>query len=106
MDRGILANQNYMIKYFVNYECGSDPLMRRLSWFLTANTSVLVQIFLHATFRADTGFKRFLCFVLINDKHFRLPLKMYSRTLRCFRVPSGVLLHQVDDHCSRKSVNK
>jgi hypothetical protein len=30
----MLAKQNYMTKYFINYECGSDLLMSWLSLFL------------------------------------------------------------------------
>jgi hypothetical protein len=66
-----------MIKYFINYYYGSDLFLTCL-WH--AITSVWGQILVSAMIRADTRFKRFLCFVLID--------------VRCFRVP------QVEDHCS------
>jgi hypothetical protein len=33
-DKDILAKQNYMIKHFINFECGSDLLMIWLSLLL------------------------------------------------------------------------
>jgi hypothetical protein len=85
-----------MIKYVTNYECGSDLLMRWLSLFLacqhlSSGTS--------ARIRAGSRSKRFLCFILIDVRCFRLPSKMSSRTPR-ENVP------QVEDNCSRQSVHK
>jgi hypothetical protein len=51
-----------MIKYFINYQCGSHMLMRRLSLLLLCSARI----------RDGSRFKRFLCFLLINVIRFAL----------------------------------
>jgi hypothetical protein len=72
--------RNYIIKYFINYLCGSDLLARWLSLFLYASISIRERIFVNARIRAGSKFKLFLRFVFIDVRCFRLPPKMSSRT--------------------------
>jgi hypothetical protein len=61
---------------------------------LHASTAIRRRTFACARIRAGSRFKRFLCFVLIAERCFRVPL-------RCSRIPPGVLVPQIEDHYPR-----
>jgi hypothetical protein len=55
-----------------------------------ASNSIQGRIFMSARIRSNSRFKRFLCSILID--------------IRCFRLPLGVRVPQVEYHCCRLSL--
>jgi hypothetical protein len=91
MNKDIFPKQNYMIKYFMSYERGSDlliecPWARGLLW-LTLNLALIIQCLSQNNFFFQLYMPR---------KVFSSP-EMFSHTLR-----GGV--PQVEDHCYGQSV--
>jgi hypothetical protein len=86
LKKGILVKKNYMIKYFINYYCGSDLLMIWLSLFLACQHLSLGMNIHECEDQSWFNVQEVPVFVI---------------DVRCFRIPPGARVPQVMDHWRR-----